>query len=111
MGKTYIRYPGRGIVGWIEENVFYSHVNGANFFRNFGGWGKSIPILARLNDMGVEKVVLIIDRDTPISTPLMNFFEHGEKYFDTPDDPQLILAQSFWAREDRVPEEKQVKLF
>ncbi len=110
--KTEIRYKGRGYVGWVENDVFFSHrAFRTHFFYKFSGWGLSIPILSDLNNMGVRDIVLIIDRQKAIKTELMDFYKYGEKYFDAPDDPQMILNQVHFSDEDKIIEEKQIKLF
>lgn len=110
--KTLIRYGSRGVIGWVEGEIFYANRDSkAHFFRNFGGWGISIPVLAILNEKGVKEICLILDCWKQISTELMNFYNYGQKYWDTPEDPQLVLNQCYFSEKDRkIAIEKNSKL-
>src|SRR3990167_801257 len=101
--KKYIQFENRGIIGYVEGDIFYSERDSRlHYFRNFMGWGQSVPILAHLQSLNVNSIVFKVDKWKTIKTKLMNFYYFGKKYTDTSagkEDVQLILIDKYWAEE------------
>ncbi len=101
------------IIGYTEEDTYYTERRLEHFFHKFHGWGCSVSILAELQKSGVDNFCVIfrpsIHQLKEYKCKVTDFYELGEKYTDE-EDKQLVLNVDHFKGYEKQVSEIQSKL-